>query len=272
MGIHHPRLGENRKHPITNQGRATSPQTLYTMNTIDQIRAEIERRKTKLHSTIFNDEYNDLLSFLDTLQEQPVDLDKEIDDFYEMNRDENGIAHDKDNGEIVCDWKTGGRETFIRLFARHFHELGRQSKPEVSEGLEEAAKAYAYGESDDKYQGFVDGASWQKEQDEREKHRQEWIAENDRNYLKLDSYEYIIKCALDGVTRLGSLCDDDAILDASRLCAKHIKEQMMKEAVEGVVYHYVNVHYIVTDQKQLNDRLKVFDQDTKVRIIIVKED
>ncbi|MBO7322121.1 MAG: hypothetical protein J6U51_00860 [Bacteroidales bacterium] len=39
---------------------------------IEQIRAEIERRKKALHSTLFNDEYNDLLSFLDTLEEQTL--------------------------------------------------------------------------------------------------------------------------------------------------------------------------------------------------------
>lgn len=34
-----------------------------------KIKAEIERRKKALHCTLFNDEYNDLLSFLDTLEE-----------------------------------------------------------------------------------------------------------------------------------------------------------------------------------------------------------
>jgi hypothetical protein len=37
-------------------------------------------------------------------------------------------------------------------------------KQSVCEDVEEAAENYAYGESNDKYQGFVDGASWQKEQ------------------------------------------------------------------------------------------------------------
>jgi hypothetical protein len=37
---------------------------------IAKIKAEIERRKKALHCTLFNDEYNDLLSFLSTLEEQ----------------------------------------------------------------------------------------------------------------------------------------------------------------------------------------------------------
>ena len=49
------------------------------------------------------------------------------------------------------------------------------------------------------------------------------------------------------------------------------KEQMMKEAVEGVVHHYGNVHWIVTDQGELAARLKQFRQDEKVRLVIVKE-
>lgn len=73
---------------VTNQGRATSPQNLYTMNTIDQIRAEIERRIKHENELIWNAKkrgtyyspsvepilltLNSLLSFLDTLKEQPV--------------------------------------------------------------------------------------------------------------------------------------------------------------------------------------------------------
>lgn len=47
------------------------------MNTIiEKIKAEIERRKKALHSTLFNDEYNDFLSFLSTLEsEKPMDQD-----------------------------------------------------------------------------------------------------------------------------------------------------------------------------------------------------
>ena len=62
------------------------------------------------------------------------------------------------------------------------------------------------------------------------------------------------------------------VIDAFKVGAKWQKEQMMKGAVEGVVHHYADVHYIVTNQEHLSDRLKVFDKDTKVKIIIIKED
>lgn len=49
---------------------------MFNEELIQKIRAEIERRKKAIHSTLFNDEYNDLLSFLDTLQEQEVKPDE----------------------------------------------------------------------------------------------------------------------------------------------------------------------------------------------------
>ncbi len=39
----------------------------------DKLIAEIERRKKALHATIFNDEYNDLLAFIDSLQQEQPD-------------------------------------------------------------------------------------------------------------------------------------------------------------------------------------------------------
>ena len=159
---------------------------------------------------------------------------------------------------------------------------------EIQKDLKEAAKEYAppfittrenqykLNESNhsqrEKRNAFIAGAKWQKEQDEREKHRQEWIAENDRSYLKLDSYEYIIKCALDGVTRLGSLCDDDAILDASRLCAKHIKEQMMKEAVEIEVWNYSSCEDLRALPLWGIDKFNNLEDGDKVRVIVLPKE
>ena len=59
-------------------------------------------------------------------------------------------------------WIDGMEDEDLRKIARHFAQW--QSKPKVSEDVEEAAENYAYGESNDKYQGFVNGSSWQKEQ------------------------------------------------------------------------------------------------------------
>lgn len=56
-------------------------------------------------------------------------------------------------------------EDYVKAFSqRLLNSIGQQSKPKASEDVEEAAENYAYGESNDKYQGFVDEASWHKGQ------------------------------------------------------------------------------------------------------------
>ena len=91
------------------------------MNIIDQIKAEIERLKKQLvrgacaaqvqmETTCKEEAYNNVLSFLDTLKEQPVEIDirKELASIEFM-----GVNDARDSETI----------------ARHFYELGRQSKP-----------------------------------------------------------------------------------------------------------------------------------------------
>ena len=117
--------------------------------------------------------------------------------------------------------------------ARHFYELGRQSKPEVSEGLEEAAKAYAddTNPADSFYDAFKEGASWQKEKDDKEL--------------------------------------SEMIAGAYQLGRKDEKEQMMKEAVEGwLVANGLNDLQVKT--ANLGDM--GYYQGDKVRIVIVKEE
>lgn len=90
------------------------------MNTIDQIKAEIERLKgqlirgacaaqVQLETTCKEEAYNEVLSFLDTLQEQPVKIDirKELASIEFM-----GVNDARDTENI----------------AHHFYELGKQSK------------------------------------------------------------------------------------------------------------------------------------------------
>ena len=50
MGIHHPGMGENRKHSLINHGRATSPQTLYTMRTTEKLVKAFERFNADLRA------------------------------------------------------------------------------------------------------------------------------------------------------------------------------------------------------------------------------
>ena len=55
-------------------------------------------------------------------------------------------------------------------------------------------------------------------------------------------------------------------------CEKYGKWKIVKqeqpEGIEGVVHHYANVHYIVTNQEQLNARLKDFEDGAEVRVFI----
>lgn len=44
-----------------------------------------------------------------------------------------------------------------------------------------------------------------------------------------------------------------------------------ENSVDGIVHHYANVHYIITNQEQLNTVLKQFKDGEKVRIIILKK-
>lgn len=64
------------------------------------------------------------LSFIDTLEVKEVDLEKELDKFYGMYRDKNGVTHDMQDNEICLDWKEGCNVLFIIEFAKHFFELG----------------------------------------------------------------------------------------------------------------------------------------------------
>ena len=144
------------------------------MSIKEQLKAEIERRLNEDYCG--NDEQDitaqgvccSLLSFLDTLEEEPVELEKEIDDYYEMYRDEKGIAHDKDNGEICCDWKTGGREISIRLMVCHFYELGREHQRTLDADL-----------GSPKYErGFEDGREYERKNKEQPNNMIQWTGNN----------------------------------------------------------------------------------------------
>lgn len=99
------------------------------MNTIDQIKAEIERLKKQLvrgacaaqiqmETSCKDEAYNEVLSFLDTLQEQPVCEDVEM----EIKETELEYQQRSERGEYPAS---------IESIARHFYELGRQSKSNI---------------------------------------------------------------------------------------------------------------------------------------------
>ena len=159
------------------------------MNTIiEKIRAEVERRIKSWSTRGENSpegqgkdtcvsrvtELTDLLSFLDTLQEQPVceDVEEEIEKVVEIF-----------NQEPIPEDNIGKKVGDITIFsdisdiARHFYELGRQSKPKVCEGLEEEIdKRWKEWISEDKEQ--VDGVLPKSEFAFYARHFAQWGAEH----------------------------------------------------------------------------------------------
>ena len=139
------------------------------MSIIDQIRAEVERRKLdglKHGLTFVPTAMQNLLEFLDTLQEKsekPINLVCDgLEEEISLWISENENIHHNDRLMVGL----------LKDVARHFYELGRQSKPKVSEDLETEAKKYAdetdhsanYPCCDCLRESFIAGASWQKEQ------------------------------------------------------------------------------------------------------------
>ena len=78
----------------------------------------------------------ELLSILDAIEEQPVceDLEEEIREFVEQEWD--GL-HDNDGNPLYT-------ADYLEYIARHFYELGRQSKPKVSDEFEEEFIRYIH--------------------------------------------------------------------------------------------------------------------------------
>ena len=93
----------------------------------EKIRSEVERIKEAGCASPIS-VCNDILSFIDFLQqEQPeVDLEKEMDKYYGMYRDKTGKTYDIKDGEPCFDWKEDGLSEHEMRFARHFYELARQ--------------------------------------------------------------------------------------------------------------------------------------------------
>lgn len=60
--------------------------------------------------------------------------------------------------------------------------------------------------------------------------------------------------------------------DAFIAGAEWQKRKMMEGAVEGVVNHGTAVSYVISDEDQLDERLKQFQNDAEVRIIILPKE
>ena len=191
------------------------------MSIIEKIKAEVERMK---NDSIHLHTYDDLLRFLDTLQEQPVK-----------------------------DFPTTDEEMKAFLATHPKVEVPeRYKKPDwvfeqpVCEGLEEAATKYAENTIVDfpdqvifSMQGFIVGAKWQKEKDE-------------KDLADMLTVEY-----LRGV----------------EFGKQDTKEQMMKEAVEGfVATHLTSEGTKVTVNSGYLPKEMCIKSGDKVRIIVCKKE
>lgn len=215
------------------------------MTTIEKIKAEIERRKKALHSTLFNDEYNDLLSFLDTLEEEkPMNQEGLEEEIKRYGKEEMPVVLESDLNDIARHFAEWGKEQGYREGFLEGAKIQREEDNQLYEtftttnDLEEAAKKYAEGivQREDALmckQAFIAGAEWQKDKDTRD-----MCMSDNRHFQKV--YE---------------------------LGRKDEREQMMKEAVEAMVTtNLANRPVIYLDQ------LKGFQYGDKVRVIVCKKE
>lgn len=227
----------------------------------ETIRAEIERRMTENcalaeKADCFGQravEDNDILSFLDTLPEQPVKgLEEELKRY--INSDE----------------YINTRESCLLLVARHFYELGcrhvavlyddiefeRQRRAEEeSKGLEEATED-------------LDDAAYT------------WVMDNFGN-PKESPFQFDIRCFKVGAEwqrkkdqQLIELAEDHAMLAGMN----KMKEEMMEKAVEGVVQddgQFINFgdgRYIDLDPTMGLKPVFELTDGEKVKVIVIPEE
>ena len=258
------------------------------MNTIDKIRAEIERLKGICTAQIKENPgqtfpfvmvmtgYDNILYFLSTLEpEKPIsqneNFEKEIADYW-----------------TTMGWPKVMTLAKFKVIARYFYGLGlgvndKSEKP-IPKDLEEAAKKYC---PDDAYPfgpaiinrdirlAFIAGAKWQKEQDEEEQADLFTIVALDAAQR---AKEQMMKDGLDAVKSGQSNKIEKTIAGVFvKYGMDRQKEMMMKEAIHYVVQDDLDSHgasYNIPFIRIGTTALKPkgIGVGDKVRIIIVKEE
>ena len=133
---------------------------------IQQIKAKVERRMREVHETSFNKEMRDLLSFLSTLQEQPVEDKEELSDF------ESALF-----SAFSDMWQSYMRGEEVNV-AEHVRRVSpellkvalKQNEQPVCKDLEEAANEFAHHYDNGTCDGiaqdcFKAGAEWRNVKD-----------------------------------------------------------------------------------------------------------
>ena len=220
------------------------------MNIIERIRAKIERRKKELEKdkTIHPANQAGRIKELDLILSSLSDLEKECEKPTNIDFEQELYKHFGQVKDFTLGMQIG----------KYFYELGccrtaekydeieyKRQRADVCEGLEEEIERYLHSLGVG-YGGWVDGmedddlrgiarhfAKWQKEQDTRE--------------MIMSDGSYFQKCY--------------------ELGKKDMKEQMMKEAVEGKVIKDISNKLAVTGKINLDG----FEFGQKVKLIIVKE-
>jgi len=297
------------------------------MSIIEQIRAEVERQAKSI-DTATGDfaegrrmEQRIILSLLDTLQEQPVNIPPnqfdgvtygmvgygkqpvKVGDKVSIIKRKEGIVTRISDGKARVE--TGDTMEIVSLselvaeqpvcedmekeavsycydnglnlsprvakdFARHFYALGQQSKPEVSEELEAYAQSIEDSHDVGEERGYlcafrgdiknavIAGANWQKEKDDKETADLLAIAhlQGMEQQKEQDTREMIMS-------------DGSYFQNCYELGKKDMKEQMMKEAVEGEIVGSVGTKQWVESNYLDNNIGKHGD---KVKLIIIKEE
>ena len=61
---------------------------------------------------------------------------------------------------------------------------------------------------------------------------------------------------------------EDAFVGGATWKEESLQKQEQPKGIDGVVHHYLNTHWIVTDKKQLATALKVFHEGAEVELFI----
>ena len=200
---------------------------------------------------------NRILNFLDTLQEQPVCEGE--DEEYEQIKQK--VCSDcPSHKDDYCGYvkRQLQRKCNYLSDVMYGYELGRQSKPKVCEGLEEEIdKRWKEWISEDKEQ--VEGFLPKSEFTFYARHFAQWGAEHRGSSEIPNDLEEAAKAYADDTN------PTDSFYEAFKEGALWMREQMMKEAVEGVVVSELGAVSLPRCVYEKYD-------GQKVKIIIIKED
>ena len=263
---------------------------------IQQIRAEVERLKkenanirceaNEKYCLGYEDALNDLLS---DLQEQPVchygdtpseercrycsascdarvteqpvceDVEKELERFLVENVD---VCVDDDTDKVrIFDVDTGKGDidityTDLKAIARHFYELSRQGKPEMSEELETEVERCVYKPFFDLDGVAVKGATHYltvEDVADIARHFAQWQKEQ----MMKEGLNAVKSCQFDKIERTIAGVFVKYGMDMQ-------KQDMMEEAVEGEVTWDENGYNVIYPKK--------IQKEGKVKLLIVKEE